>query len=103
MKGSPRNPPAESFFLKTESGDRFCLYHAPHPNKECRGVFIYVHPFGDVGCGPSAPLEEDSVDSRSLRALGSLDRVPGVDLYRSSTFRTKTLASHRQTRPGAPR
>jgi len=47
MKGSPRNPPAESFFLKTESGDRFCLYHAPHPNKECRGVFIYVHPFGD--------------------------------------------------------
>ncbi len=47
MKGSPRNPPAESFFLKTESGDRFCLYHAPHPNKVCRGVFIYVHPFGD--------------------------------------------------------
>ncbi len=47
MKGSPRNLPAESFFLKTESGDRFCLYHAPHPNKECRGVFIYVHPFGD--------------------------------------------------------
>jgi len=47
MKGSPRNPPAESFFLKTESGDRFCLYHAPHPNKECRGVFIYVHPFAD--------------------------------------------------------
>lgn len=47
MKGSPRNPPAESFFLKTESGDRFCLYHVPHPNKECHGVFIYVHPFGD--------------------------------------------------------
>jgi len=47
MKGSPRNPPAESFFLKTDFGDRFCLYHAPHPNKECRGVFIYVHPFGD--------------------------------------------------------
>jgi len=47
MKVSPRNLPAESFFLKTESGDRFCLYHPPHPNKECRGVFIYVHPFGD--------------------------------------------------------
>ncbi len=47
MKGSPRNLPAESFFLKTESGDRFCLYHVPHPNKECHGVFIYVHPFGD--------------------------------------------------------
>jgi len=47
MKGFPRNLPAESFFLKTESGDRFCLYHVPHPNKECHGVFIYVHPFGD--------------------------------------------------------
>jgi exosortase A-associated hydrolase 2 len=33
--------------LETDFGDRFCLYHAPHPNKECRGVFIYVHPFGD--------------------------------------------------------
>ena len=38
-------------------------------------TFILI---GDVGCGPSAPLEEDSVDSRSLRALGSLDRVPGT-------------------------
>ena len=27
----------------------------------------------------------------------------GVDLYRSLTFKTKTLASHRQSRPGAPR
>ena len=45
MKGPPRNPPAESFFLKTESGNLFCLYHAPYPNKEYRGAFIYVHPF----------------------------------------------------------
>ncbi|TFG75441.1 MAG: hydrolase 2, exosortase A system-associated [Thermodesulfobacteriales bacterium] len=45
MKRSSSNPPAEPFFLKTELGDRFCLYHAPHPNKERCGAFIYVHPF----------------------------------------------------------
>lgn len=39
--------PAEPFFLKTDSGERFCLYHPPHPDKKCRGVFIYVHPFGE--------------------------------------------------------
>lgn len=47
MKGFPRNLPAEPFFLKTEYGNRFCLYHAPYPDRECCGVFIYVHPFGD--------------------------------------------------------
>ena len=47
MKNSPGNPPAESFFLKTEFGDCFCLYHAPNPDKKCLGGFIYVHPFGD--------------------------------------------------------
>jgi exosortase A-associated hydrolase 2 len=47
MKNSPGNPPAESFFLKTEFGDCFCLYHTPNPDKKCLGGFIYVHPFGD--------------------------------------------------------
>ena len=47
MKNSPGNPPAESFFLKTEFGDCFCLYHIPNPDKKCLGGFIYVHPFGD--------------------------------------------------------
>ena len=47
MKNSPDNPPAESFFLKTESGDCFCLYHTPHHDKKCIGGFIYVHPFGE--------------------------------------------------------
>lgn len=47
MKNSPGNPPAEPFFLKTEFGDCFCLYHTPHPDKKCLGGFIYVHPFGE--------------------------------------------------------
>ena len=47
MNNSSGNPPAESFFLKTEFGDCFCLYHTPHPDKKCLGGFIYVHPFGE--------------------------------------------------------
>lgn len=47
MNGLPETLPAESFFLKAGSGERFCLYHSPHPGRECRGVLIYVHPFGD--------------------------------------------------------
>ena len=46
-KLSPRSVPAEPFFLRTDCGRRFCLYHAPHAEKECRGAFIYVHPFGE--------------------------------------------------------
>jgi exosortase A-associated hydrolase 2 len=47
MKGIPQTTPAEPFFLKVDSGMRFCLYHTPRPDRECRGVFIYVHPFGE--------------------------------------------------------
>lgn len=43
----PDHPPAEVFFLEATPGERFCIYHAPHANKECSGTFIYVHPFGD--------------------------------------------------------
>ena len=39
--------PAEPFFLKTDLGKRFCLFHSPHPDSEPRGAFIYIHPFGD--------------------------------------------------------
>ena len=47
MKNSPSNSSAEPFFLKTEFGDCFCLYHTPSPNKKCLGGLIYVHPFGE--------------------------------------------------------
>ena len=46
-KMAPRSAPAEPFFLQTDCGRRFCLYHAPRAEKECRGAFIYVHPFGE--------------------------------------------------------
>jgi exosortase A-associated hydrolase 2 len=47
MKTHPQPCPAEPFFLKTGTGERFCLYHAPYSHRKCQGVFIYVHPFGD--------------------------------------------------------
>ena len=47
MKEVPGSIPAEPFFLKTDSGERFCLYHAPRSGMECRGIFLYVHPFGE--------------------------------------------------------
>jgi exosortase A-associated hydrolase 2 len=46
MKSS-RDFPAQPFFLKADIGERFCLYHAPRHDKECRGAFIYVHPFAE--------------------------------------------------------
>lgn len=39
--------PAEPFFLKTDHGARFCLYHHPRSTDRCRGALIYIHPFGD--------------------------------------------------------
>jgi exosortase A-associated hydrolase 2 len=47
MKRSPYGLPAEAFFLKAGSGDRFCLYHAPSPEIGSRGTFIYVPPFAE--------------------------------------------------------
>jgi exosortase A-associated hydrolase 2 len=47
MNSFSHGAPAMPFFLKVEPGERFCLYHAPPPGRECRGVLIYVHPFGD--------------------------------------------------------
>jgi len=76
MRGSPRNLPAEPFFLKTESGDRFCLYHAPHLNKECRGVFIYVHPFGDE---MNKSRRMVALQARAFAAMGF--GVLQMDLY----------------------
>jgi exosortase A-associated hydrolase 2 len=47
MNPSLHGAPAMPFFLKVELGERFCLYHASPPDRECRGVLIYVHPFAD--------------------------------------------------------
>lgn len=47
MTGRSDTYPAEPFFLEAEPGQRFCLFHKPYPDQACRGVIIYVHPFGD--------------------------------------------------------
>ena len=39
--------PATAFFLAMAQGNRFCLYHAPHPGSPCRGGFVYVPPFAE--------------------------------------------------------
>ena len=67
MKGFPESLPAESFFLKTGTGERFCLYHGPHPEKKCRGVFIYVHPFGDE---MNKSRRMAAIQARALAAMG---------------------------------
>lgn len=67
MKEHPRGIPAEPFFLKADYGDRFCLYHLPHPDRECRGGFIYVHPFGDE---MNKARRMAAMQSRSLAAMG---------------------------------
>jgi exosortase A-associated hydrolase 2 len=38
-------PHAEPFFLTTELGQRFCLFHPPAG--VCRGAVLYVQPFGE--------------------------------------------------------
>jgi len=37
---------AKPFFLKTNSGQRFCLLYPP-VGDTCKGAFLYVHPFGE--------------------------------------------------------
>ena len=67
MKELQRSIPAEPFFLKADSGRRFCLYHLPHPDKECRGAFIYVHPFGDE---MNKARRMAAMQARALAAMG---------------------------------
>ena len=47
MTLNPQSSPAKPFFLKAGNEERFCLYHAPRLSGKCRGVIIYVHPFGE--------------------------------------------------------
>ena len=42
-----RRPAALPFFLDTPRGKRFCLYHAPAPERARVGAILYVHPFGE--------------------------------------------------------
>lgn len=41
----PGHASAAPFFLATDAGERFCLYHAAHG--ELRGALVYLHPFAE--------------------------------------------------------
>ncbi|RJG07066.1 hydrolase 2, exosortase A system-associated [Noviherbaspirillum cavernae] len=47
MSERPGLPAMQPFFLDTVRGTRFCLYHAPPTGTECRGAFLYIHPFAE--------------------------------------------------------
>lgn len=47
MSSLSASPPATAFFLPTMQGNRFCLYHPPHPASPCHGGFVYVPPFAE--------------------------------------------------------
>ncbi|MDB5838839.1 MAG: esterase/lipase/thioesterase family active site protein [Herminiimonas sp.] len=47
MSRAPGHPPAQPFFLRTASGNRYCIYHAPDPALPCKGVLLHVHAFGE--------------------------------------------------------
>ena len=76
MKELPGSVPAKPFFLKTDEGKRFCLYHAPNHDKECCGAFIYVHPFADE---MNKSRRMAAVQARSFAAMGF--GVLQIDLF----------------------
>jgi exosortase A-associated hydrolase 2 len=42
----PRRP-ARPFFLRTDEGERYCVYHAPEAEVPGRGAILYVPPFAE--------------------------------------------------------
>jgi exosortase A-associated hydrolase 2 len=76
MAQVPAAPPAEAFFLKTERGQRFCLFHAPAG--VCRGAVLYVPPFGEE---MNKARRMAALQARALAARGF--GVLQLDLYGS--------------------
>ena len=68
--------PAQPFFLQADCGTRFCLYHPPQAEKECRGAFIYVHPFGEE---MNKSRRMAALQARAFAAMGF--GVLQIDLY----------------------
>ena len=71
-----RSAPAQPFFLQADCGGRFCLYHPPQAEKECRGAFIYVHPFGEE---MNKSRRMAALQARAFAAMGF--GVLQIDLY----------------------
>ncbi|HTD04496.1 hydrolase 2, exosortase A system-associated [Undibacterium sp.] len=67
---------AEAFFLDTELGQRFCLFHPGDAGAECRGAIIYAHPFAEE---MNKSRRMAALQSRALAAAGYA--VLQIDLY----------------------
>ena len=67
MKTDPGSIHAEPFFLQTDMGQRFCLFHPPHPGRECQGAILYVHPFGDE---MNKTRRMAAIQARAFAAIG---------------------------------
>jgi exosortase A-associated hydrolase 2 len=67
---------AQAFFLDTSNGRRFCLFHAVNANVKCRGVVLYVAPFGEEMNKSRRML---SLQARSLAQQGLAVLI--LDLY----------------------
>ncbi|HEX8615476.1 MAG TPA: hydrolase 2, exosortase A system-associated [Telluria sp.] len=77
MTAHPKPPGAEPFFLQTDLGQRFCLFHPP-AGARCRGAILYVHPFGDE---MNKSRRMAALQARALAAQGY--GVLQLDLYGS--------------------
>ena len=69
-----RTASAEPFFLKSDIGQRFCLYH--RPAGVCRGAILYIHPFGEE---LNRSRRMAVLQARQLAAMGY--GVLQLDLY----------------------
>jgi exosortase A-associated hydrolase 2 len=65
---------AQPFFLKSATGQRFCLFHPPAG--DCRGTVLYVHPFAEE---LNRSRRMAAMQARALAALGY--GVLQIDLY----------------------
>src|SRR5437763_12894742 len=74
MTAMPGEPSAEPFFLRTGTGQRFCLFHSPAA--ACRGAVLYVHPFAEE---MNRSRRMAALQARALSALGY--GVLQIDLY----------------------
>jgi exosortase A-associated hydrolase 2 len=77
MTAHPKPPGAEPFFLQTDLGQRFCLFHPPAAG-HCRGAVLYVHPFADE---MNKSRRMAALQARALAAQGY--GVLQLDLYGS--------------------
>lgn len=74
MQAMPTPAAAQPFFLQSEPGQRFCLFHPP--TGACRGAVLYVHPFGEE---MNKSRRMAALQARALAAGGF--GVLQIDLY----------------------